>query len=191
MHNPSPQLPRLQGPPTLLIVLASIVSAFVVTACEPEISVPMSIDHGASLSAPAVRTLQEAAPHPHFIQVAESRPSAAARHGHGEVRSIEPIRAEPKATGAGAAIGGVAGGVLGHQFGSGRGNTVATVAGAVGGAVAGHQVEKHRSEKKIIGYRVKVRLDTGESRSIRMSHLDGLKVGDRVRVNGERPVQRI
>jgi outer membrane lipoprotein SlyB len=121
----------------------------------------------------------------------DARQRPAASPDLGEVRGIEPIKSRPKASGAGAAIGGVAGGLVGHQIGNGSGNTVATVAGAVGGAVAGHQIEKHRAEK-VVGYRVRVRLDTGDIRTVRTDHLDGLRVGDRVRVDRQaQQVQRV
>src|SRR5215217_9503510 len=57
-------------------------------------------------------------------------PSATA----GRIVGIEPIRARPKGSGAGAVAGGVVGGVLGNQV---FGGTAATVIGAAGGAVAG------------------------------------------------------
>jgi outer membrane lipoprotein SlyB len=80
-------------------------------------------------------------------------------------------------------IGGVAGGVVGHQVGDGNGQKAATVLGAVGGALAGNHVEKRRSEK-VVGYRVSVHMDDGDSRSVRVDARDGLEVGDRVRVEG-------
>jgi outer membrane lipoprotein SlyB len=174
----APRHSRVQYPPTLMVVIASIFSAVVVTACGPDDEGPAT---RAAVNPPAaVQTAQprQAAPAP------EVRQRPAASPDLGEVRGIEPIKSRPKATGAGAAIGGVAGGLLGHQIGNGSGNTVATVAGAVGGAVAGHQIEKHRAEK-VVGYRVRVRLDTGDIRTVRTDRLDGLRVGDRVRVDRE------
>jgi hypothetical protein len=47
--------------------------------------------------------------------------------------------------------------------------------------VAGHEIEKQHN-KKVVGYRVRVQLDNGESRTFEPPQLDGLKVGDRVRV---------
>ena len=73
------------------------------------------------------------------------------------------------------------GGVVGHQFGKGDGKKAMTVLGAVGGAVAGHQVEKAHNTK-VVGYRVQVQLDNGETRTFEPAQLEGLKVGDRVRI---------
>jgi outer membrane lipoprotein SlyB len=98
----------------------------------------------------------------------------------GAVKSITPIT-KTNATGAGAVVGGVVGGVVGHQFGKGDGKKAMTVVGAVGGAVAGNEIEKRRN-RKVVGYRVKVQLDNGEWRTFEPAQLDGLKVGDRVRV---------
>ena len=52
---------------------------------------------------------------------------------------------------------------------------------SIGGAVAGHQVEK-ATNTKVVGYRVQVQLDNGETRTFEPTQLDGLKVGDRVRI---------
>ncbi|HEY9027901.1 MAG TPA: glycine zipper 2TM domain-containing protein [Burkholderiaceae bacterium] len=102
----------------------------------------------------------------------------------GEVRSIEPIEERPQGSGAGAVIGGVLGGVVGNQFGHGNGRTAMTVLGAAGGAVAGHNVERSIN-KRIVGYRVSVRLDNGQVRTFQEPRLDGLRVGDRVRIEGK------
>src|SRR5882724_153302 len=98
----------------------------------------------------------------------------------GEVQSVEAITERPKGSGAGAVIGGVLGGVLGHQVGDGNGQKAATAAGAIGGAVLGNKVERDRQEK-IVGYRVQVRLDNGDTRTFEESQ-SALHVGDRVRV---------
>ena len=102
----------------------------------------------------------------------------------GRVTSIQPVTSEARTTGAGVALGAIAGGVLGHQIGSGSGNTLATVAGATGGAVLGNQIERNHRQKKVIGYRVTVRADDGKARVFEASNLAGLKVGDRVRIDG-------
>ena len=86
-------------------------------------------------------------------------------------------------------IGGVLGAVVGNQFGAGNGRAAMTGLGAIGGAVAGNNVERNRNEG-IAGYRVSVRLDNGQSRTYEESSLDGLRVGDRVRVEGGR-VRRV
>ena len=111
-------------------------------------------------------------------------PTAAQLASAGEVRAIEPIRERPPGTGKGAVIGGVLGGVVGNQFGHGTGRAAMTVLGAAGGAVAGNNVERNMN-KRIVGYRVSVRLDNGQARTFTEPRLDGLRVGDRVRVDGK------
>ena len=111
------------------------------------------------------------------VKVAAAPPSNTV----GAISQIDPIT-ETQASGVGAVAGGVLGGVVGHQFGKGNGNKAMTVLGAVGGAVAGHQVEK-AANSKVVGYRVQVHLDNGETRTFEPAQLDGLKVGDRVRID--------
>ena len=89
-----------------------------------------------------------------------------------------------RTSGAGAVVGGIVGGVLGHQVGSGRGNDAATVAGAVGGAVVGNEVEKRRASDE--RYRVTVRFRDGREATFYQDDLNGIRVGDRVRVQGDR-----
>jgi len=107
----------------------------------------------------------------------------------GRVVAIDVVRGSGGSTGAGAVLGGIVGGVLGHQVGSGRGNTAATVAGAVGGAVVGNEVEKRRNDGDE-RYRVIVQLRDGRETSFEQDSLDGLRVGDRVRIiDGNRLVR--
>ncbi len=101
----------------------------------------------------------------------------------GRVVAIDAVGGSGRSSGAGAVIGGVVGGVLGHQLGSGRGNDAATVAGAIGGAVVGHELEKRRSDEL---YRVTVRLRDGREATFTQDSLYGIRVGDRVRVDGNR-----
>ena len=111
------------------------------------------------------------------VRVAAAPPSNTV----GAVTQIDPIT-ESNASGVGAVAGGALGGVVGHQFGKGDGKKAMTVLGAIGGAVAGHQIEK-ANNTKVVGYRVHVQLDNGETRTFEPAQLDGLKVGDRVRVD--------
>ena len=106
---------------------------------------------------------------------------------YGRVVAIDAVRGSGGSTGAGAVIGGVLGGVLGHQVGSGRGNDVATVAGVVGGAVVGNEVEKRRNADE--QYRVTVQLRDGREASFVQDSAGGLRVGDRVRVDGSRLIR--
>ncbi len=101
----------------------------------------------------------------------------------GEVRHIETLTERPKGTGVGAVTGGVLGGVLGYQIGDGNGQKVATAAGAVGGAVLGNKIERDR-KTRVVGYRVEVALDNGQTRTFQRTSLGGLQVGSRVKVEG-------
>ena len=104
----------------------------------------------------------------------------------GRVVAIDVVRREG-GIGAGAVVGGIVGGVIGHQIGSGRGNDLATAAGAIGGAVAGHQIEKNRAGDE--QYRVTVQFRDGREASFHQESLYGIRVGDRVRVDGGRVVR--
>jgi len=136
----------------------------------------------ATLAASSLLAFAEPVPVPAAPPAARPVPS-----GHlGHITAIDPIRTRPKGTGAGAVAGGVVGGVLGHEL---LGGTAATVVGAAGGAVAGNNLERNYREGAS-GYTVHVRLDDGRSRTITMTHVGDLHVGDRVRVDGGR-VQRL
>jgi outer membrane lipoprotein SlyB len=106
---------------------------------------------------------------------------------YGRVVAIDVIGGSGHSTGAGAVVGGIVGGVLGHQVGSGRGNDAATVAGAVGGAVAGNEIEKRRSDGE--RYRIVVRMPDGRDSVFEQDSLYGIRVGDRVRIDGGRVVR--
>jgi outer membrane lipoprotein SlyB len=102
----------------------------------------------------------------------------------GRVVAIDVVRGGGHSTGAGAVVGGIVGGVVGHQIGSGRGNDVATAAGAIGGAVAGNEIEKRRDGDE--QYRVVVQFRDGREATFVQESLNGIRVGDRVRVDGGR-----
>lgn len=108
---------------------------------------------------------------------------------YGRVAQIELVRTEekPRASGAGAIIGGVAGAVLGHQIGGGFGRDAATAVGAIGGAVAGNSIERNRSAPSVSDvYRVSIQLDNGSVRAYDIGGGIDLRVGDRVRIeNGQ------
>jgi outer membrane lipoprotein SlyB len=100
---------------------------------------------------------------------------------YGHVRNIQQMETSKRPSGAGVVLGAVVGGVVGSQIGAGTGRAVATAAGAVGGAVVGNKIEE-RSRAPEAYYQVDVRLDNGETRSFDYQDLNGLRVGDRVRV---------
>jgi len=116
----------------------------------------------------------------------DAAPSHEYRHhaSLGVVESVETLQGTNQGNKvAGTILGSVLGGVIGHQFGSGRGNDAATVAGALGGAAVGHNIGENRGSRD--SYRVSVRMDNGEYRVVQQDDLNGLRTGDRVRVDGD------
>lgn len=105
---------------------------------------------------------------------------APADNRYGVVDRIEmvPVRGTP--TGVGAVLGGVVGGLVGHQIGGGRGNTVATIGGAVAGALAGNTIEGNTATGQ--AYRVVLRLNDNSVTALTQSNPNGLRVGDRARI---------
>jgi outer membrane lipoprotein SlyB len=115
-----------------------------------------------------------------------SRSAVPAAVSYGVVRSIEAVAsAGDQPQGGGAVLGGVLGAILGRQFAdSSSGKNVGTVAGAVGGALIGNEVEKNvRREQQ--GVRVNVQLDQGGARSFEFKSSGELRIGDRVRIEGD------
>jgi len=104
---------------------------------------------------------------------------------YGTVDSIEVAGESRSGPGLGAAVGAIAGGVLGNQIGHGRGRAAATVGGAVAGGVAGNEVEK-RTGGRAEGYRIRVRLDNGTTQLITQNTDEGLRIGQRVRIENGR-----
>ena len=144
----------------------------------------------------AVAALGGCASDPYYYNYGDSRYSEPPRYApapayygnvaytdYGRVVAIDVVRGSGGTSGAGAVVGGVVGGVLGHQIGSGRGNDAATVAGAIGGAIAGNEIEKRRADEH---FRVTVELRDGRTATFIQDSLNGLRVGDRVRVSDNR-----
>lgn len=110
-----------------------------------------------------------------------ARPAAPVCANCGVVESVQAVQQKGQGTGVGAVAGGVLGGVLGSQMGKGNGRTAMTVLGAIGGGLAGNEVEKR--SKAVTVYRVQVRTDDGELRTVQQSTAPA--VGARVRVDGQ------
>ena len=121
---------------------------------------------------------------PRYAEPSRGYVAPAAYAEDGRVVAIDSVRAEGHTSGAGAVVGGIVGGVIGHQVGSGRGNTAATIVGAGAGALAGNEVEKRRDDNG--AYRITVQMRDGREASYVQDSLNGLRVGDRVRVDGGR-----
>lgn len=103
---------------------------------------------------------------------------------YGRVQEIVVVRKEARTTGGGAVLGAIVGGVLGNQVGGGTGKALATGAGVVGGAVVGNEIEK-RNKRDDEAFRVVVRFDNGAVRQYDYDNVDGLRVGDRVKLEGK------
>lgn len=128
--------------------------------------------------------LAACAPEPYYYRVNEPMATAPARVEYGRVEAIEWYRdGSPRPTGLGAVLGGITGGILGHQIGSGSGNTAATIAGAIGGALVGNEIERSSDRDR---YRVIVRLENGATLAVSEVGEGQLRVGDRVRIVGNR-----
>jgi outer membrane lipoprotein SlyB len=85
--------------------------------------------------------------------------------------------------GLGAVAGGLAGVGIGSLIGGGTGRDVAMVLGAVGGAVAGNEVQK-KYDQPAPGQQVIVRTGSGVLLSISQPVNPGLRVGQRVYIEG-------
>lgn len=114
-----------------------------------------------------------------------SRGATSAAVSYGVVRSIESIGiASEQPRGGGAVVGGIVGAVVGRQFAdSNHGKNVGTVAGAVGGALIGNEIEKN-ARRDQQGVRVNIQLDQGGLRAFDFQSIGELRVGDRVRIDG-------
>lgn len=110
----------------------------------------------------------------------------------GTVTGIEMARDGGSAapTGSGAVIGGIVGAVAGRAMAGSstdgyRQRNVATALGAAVGAFMGHQVERH-NQREAAGVRVTIALDRGGNVTLEQRDIGDIRVGDRVRVEGDR-----
>ena len=112
----------------------------------------------------------------------------------GTVTRIEAVaRGQNVPNSTGAVLGGIVGAVAGHEIsdktGGSKGNqNIATVAGAVGGAVAGNAIQNKVQQGTT--YRVTVRMEDGNLRTVQQTDLAGIHEGSYVRINGGRAVLR-
>lgn len=108
----------------------------------------------------------------------------------GTIENIEHVSSGSagQSSGLGAVGGALVGGLLGNQVGKGTGKTVATVAGVAAGAYAGNEAEKHYSGSKDL-YNVSIRTRDGRIQTYQQSEINGLRVGDYVRVNQNKVVR--
>ena len=164
------------------MVATACAAVLVLAACGPNnTEATKASDYAANqstLPSRSTTTLPKPAPQPAPVVQAP-----VPRADMGRISSIETISTPGKTNGSGALIGGVLGAAVGNQVGQGNGRAVGTGLGAVGGAVLGSEIER-RNKPAQLSYRIHVRLDNGESRSFESATNDGLRVGERVHVDG-------
>lgn len=103
--------------------------------------------------------------------------------GCGVIADIEKVNNKKKKKNShlGMITGAVVGGVIGHNVGHGQS---ATAGGAIVGGVAGNEIEKHNSKTDGESYyRVSVSMDGGGTQNINLHSVQGLSIGQRVRVD--------
>jgi outer membrane lipoprotein SlyB len=109
---------------------------------------------------------------------------------YGRVEQIQTVMVDgDHQFGIGTVVGVVAGGLIGNQIGSGSGRAVATAAGAVAGGAIGNKIENKNDQRE--GQQVVVRLEDGASVAITQPGGSGLRVGDRVRIDGSGSKTRV
>lgn len=118
-----------------------------------------------------------------------SAQGAVAQVEFGVVSGIEPLIAQRQVSGGGAVAGGVTGAVIGRQFGGGsEGRALGTFLGAVAGILVGNEVERQNLGLRD-GVRVMVQTERGALRSFDFAHAGDMRVGDRVRIEGNQLVR--
>jgi outer membrane lipoprotein SlyB len=85
--------------------------------------------------------------------------------------------------GVGAVVGGVAGLGIGSLIGGGNGRDVAMVLGTIGGAFAGNEIQK-KNDQPVPGQQIIVRIHNGVLVSITQPENPGLRMGQRVYIEG-------
>ena len=109
----------------------------------------------------------------------------------GTIEQITPTQLDSNHhAGVGAVVGGLAGVGIGSLIGAGTGRDVAMVLGAVGGALAGNEVQK-KYDKPVPGQQVIVRTTSGVLVAVTQPVVAGLRVGQRVYVEGSGETARV
>jgi len=114
-----------------------------------------------------------------------SQPSGGYAQGVGTVTNVQMVRGQGGSGLTGAVVGGAVGGLAGNQVGGGSGRTAATIAGVAAGALIGRAIEQNstRSQGRDY-YRVTVQLDNGQMHSLDYGDAPNVRIGDRVRLDG-------
>lgn len=102
----------------------------------------------------------------------------------GVIEQITPTQIQSSNhTGVGAVVGGLTGLGIGSLIGGGTGRDVAMVAGAIGGTIAGSELA-NRYAQPIAGQQIVVRTNSGVLVSVTQPVSPGLRVGQRVYIEG-------
>ena len=102
----------------------------------------------------------------------------------GKIEQITPTQiATSHHTGVGAVLGGLTGLGVGSLIGGGTGRDVAMVVGAIGGTMAGSEVAR-RFDTPVAGQEIFVRTDSGVLVEVTQPVTPGLRVGQRVFIQG-------
>ena len=102
----------------------------------------------------------------------------------GVIEQIMPTELQsPQHTGVGAVVGGLAGLGIGSLIGGGTGRDVAMVLGTIGGTIGGAEVAK-RYDRPLPGQQIIVRTKTGVLVTVSQPVNAGLRVGQRVYIEG-------
>jgi outer membrane lipoprotein SlyB len=109
----------------------------------------------------------------------------------GKIEQITPTTiATSHHTGVGAVLGGLTGLGIGSLIGGGTGRDVAMVVGTIGGAVAGGEVAR-RYDTPVAGQQIFVRTDSGVLVEVTQPVTPGLRVGQRVFIQGNGEAARV
>jgi outer membrane lipoprotein SlyB len=109
----------------------------------------------------------------------------------GKIEQITPTTiATSHHTGVGAVLGGLTGLGIGSLIGGGTGRDVAMVVGTIGGAVAGSEVAR-RYDTPVAGQQIFVRTDSGVLVEVTQPVTPGLRVGQRVFIQGNGEAARV
>lgn len=104
---------------------------------------------------------------------------------YGTITNVQLVRGQGGNGLTGAVVGGAVGGLAGNQVGGGSGRTVATLAGVAAGALIGRAVEQNTTRTQGSDYyRVTVQLDGGQMHSLDYASAPSVRIGDRVRLQG-------
>ncbi len=102
----------------------------------------------------------------------------------GRIEQITPTTiATSHHTGVGAVLGGLTGLGIGSLIGGGTGRDVAMVVGAIGGTMAGSEIAR-RYDSPVAGQEIFVRTDSGVLVEVTQPVTPGLRVGQRVFIQG-------